>query len=114
MKLTGKCKVDFEFWFSNKSKIEYMPITVWYNFENNYPTDVDFYALDDCFQYGVYVDFFDSVGILIELEHDYRDSTWDIFVNTAELCYKFKTRQETRQEAVLKANEIYNKQQNKP
>lgn len=60
-------------------------------------------------QYGVYVDFFDSVGVSISIEgieniFCYEINTKNGFAND----FNFKTRQETRAKAIEKANEIYN------
>ena len=101
MKLTGKTKEDFEKWL--------------------YDNDIlmGWYSLTESMQYGVYVDWFDSVGIDVELrspiigytdfELEYRfyisrkgfDSFCSIY---------YKTRPEARTKAIDKANEIYNVQ----
>ena len=55
MILTGKCKEDFYSYYEDLN----IP---------HYYINVDFESLDDSMQYGVYVDFFDSVKIVIELQ----------------------------------------------
>jgi hypothetical protein len=105
--LTGKAKEDFEKWYdSNKANESAGSVTI-----------NSFYGqLPPSMQYGVYVDFFDSVGIMIELRIEvttlfyfsidiYTDVSYDSFCSD-----NFKTRAEARKKAVEKANEIYNKQ----
>ena len=108
MKLTGKCKEDFEKWFREQQVLK---------LDSSY-TEVVFILLSDSMKYGVYVDWFDSVGInvnvggkiggswnllfLIEIYDSHREIVYD---------YKlFKTRQEARDKAIEKANEIRNEQ----
>lgn len=93
MKLTGKAKEDFEKWYI-KSYDSVMTITAFYN-------------LPFAMQWGVYVDFFDSKGIEIMLDKDFRDC-W-VFVIDATEYGNFSTRAEARKEAIETANEIYNK-----
>ena len=107
MKLTDKCKVDFEKWQKDED---------W--FENSSMFDIDytnlelFNELPNSLKYGVYVDFFDSVGIVISIgfykgvgnvKPYYQWDIEDIFSEDIE------TRKETRKEAIEKANEIRNK-----
>jgi len=100
--LTGKCKEYFEKWFLKQwdvKKLEY------------------FYFLTPSMQYGVLIDFFDSVGIRILIDMDFGNFVFNKFVLYIEYkkhCFcnygmNFKTRQEARTEGVKKANEIYNK-----
>ena len=101
MMLTGKCKEDFEKWFLKQwdiKKLEY------------------FYFLTSSMQYGVLVDFFDSVGIRIVIDMDFENKVYDKFVLYIEYkkhCFcnygmNFKTRPKARNEAIKKADEIYN------
>jgi len=100
MELTGKCKEDFE------NAISYTLV------QSGMIKQVDeFYMFPSSMQYGVYVDFFDSVGIYISIE-PYQDYDSDIQF----WCFNIKgfniielnTRNEARTEAIKKANEIYN------
>jgi hypothetical protein len=75
MKLTGKCLEDFEVWFNEIQK---------YNIGW-------FYRLQPEYQYGVYVDYFDSVGIVIEIYNTIHG--FDIMINTSIFKGYFKTRQ---------------------
>ena len=92
MKLTGKCKEDFEKWYESLE---------------------DFYHLDimpENMVYGVYVDFFDSVGIDIRILENNVSSILNTngFSQDRKYDYSNETRQEAREQAILKANEIYN------
>ncbi len=109
MKLTGKCKEDFEKWFQEKSESHYR-LVEWFE------------ALDFNMQYGVYVDFFDIKGVITDIQpfinydsNKYTDI--DLFsVNITVLNEvmedtffgEYKTRKEARTAAIEKANELYN------
>lgn len=107
MELTGKCKKDFEKWWER------------YAFENNlmesgqgesYPIGIWWFKqkLTFSMQYGVYVDFFDSVGIKIEIIYAVTHG-WLLRIHGTSLQSNFfKTRHEARTEAIKKANEIHN------
>ena len=114
MNLTGQCEIDFEKWYIDyKNWIEY---TVNEDGETDiYKIDIkEFFEHKDSMQYGVYVDFFDSVGIDIEtpLKWDkigYLSIVDGYYVNKKDNGFiPFKTRQEARIAAIKKANEIYN------
>ena len=109
MKLTGKCREDFEKWYVKNS-------------DSLYYIDV-FKELPESMQYGVYVDFFDSVGINIDVCHNYiLDGKNDNIIvlgyyyelnaqpniHVSQDCEDHKTRPESRAQAIEKANEIYN------
>lgn len=103
MELTRKSKDNFE---------------EWYRETYGYPSDLkQFYKSVDSMKYGVYVDFFDSVGI--------RLFTHDEFAEPLEFGFKYshsefgtlkpvgirnkhETRPEARTLAIKRANEIYN------
>ena len=111
--LTGKCKLDFEKWFLKDV-----------DSTENYDQYVlrSFLSKGLSMQYGVYVDFFDSVKIVIELQVRttptmqggsftcIRPSILSVgkFYNVGA---SFVVRDRARTEAIKKANEIYNKQQ---
>ncbi len=91
MTLTGKAKEDFEKWYINQ------------NYELDLTTDlsphtpvIGFDELDDPMKYGVFVDWFDSVGMIgtVELELSIIAGGYD--------------RQEARLWAIEKQNERYN------
>tara|TARA_R110000822_G_scaffold41058_5_gene111402 strand:- start:583 stop:903 length:321 start_codon:yes stop_codon:yes gene_type:complete len=106
MKLTGKCEEDFEKWY-------------YIEFDNrSLPYLQGFYVSDLSVQYGVYVDFFDSLGIYLSVDRLFFDGyEWfccvvnKLFINTDNglPINHLKTRQEARTASIEKANEIYNK-----
>ena len=104
MKLNGKAKEDFEKWYL----IE---------FENRNLHYIEGLDISDLsIQYGVYVDWFDSVDILINV-HPHNSEDWDydlkdgVYLGLLNTEYDLSpTRQEARTKAIEKANEIYNKQ----
>jgi hypothetical protein len=120
MKLTGKCKEDFEKWFTKDIE----------DFEN-YDQHLlnEFYKQIYSMQYGVYVDFFDSVNVYVtEIPHwckgikSFRIGFHilkgcvinSLFVRPDNTVYdfiEFNSRPEARTAAIEKANEIYNKQE---
>jgi hypothetical protein len=61
-------------------------------------------------QFGVYEDFFDSVGIDIRILENNVSSILNTngFSQDRKYDYSNETRQEAREQAILKANEIYN------
>ena len=107
MKLTGKCKYDFESWF-----------------KNNKPKDFLFFdKLPLSMQFGVIQDFAESKGMTIIIDADWHpegvnvvNPTFDYYIhhndgeNGAEFNCNIKTRTLARIESVEKFNEIYNSQ----
>jgi len=94
--LTGKCKEAFEKWYSiglrsmNYTAFEIQPFSM---------------------QWGVYLEFFDSVGIQIDI--DIYLESFKCFLHTKEKTdangYRhFDTRQQAQTEAITKANELFN------
>ena len=120
--LNGKCKKDFDAFYKNKvyTEKEYLLI------ESN------FYELPFSMQFGVYVDFFDSVGlyvdVLTEFEYTrefyedkdgksinphYVPDNWYFTINDKSHSVGHgnynNTRPEARKAAIEQANLIYNK-----
>jgi hypothetical protein len=107
MKLTGKCKEDFEKWFRR------------INLKNNWLLN-SFYKLPQSMQYGVLIDFFDSVGIKIHLDRNCQGikfNSWFITItkengmhlnNFLKDTLEKDSRPEARDAAIEKANELYN------
>ena len=99
MKLTGKCKKDFEKWYNEVQK---------YNIGW-------FYRLQPEYQYGVYVDYFDSVGFIMEIQpicevkmSGLKTMGYRFYVNgEVKGNVILNTRPEARTAAIEKANEIY-------
>ncbi len=114
MELTGKAKEDFNKWYLKHIKS--------YNDKLISNTDENYFnLLTNSMKYGVYVDWFDSVGFEIFIKSvgvvEYeRDSVKYYFVITDSLrkrlsnylAFRSDTRQEARLKAIEKANEIYN------
>ena len=113
MKLTGKAKEDFEKWFLKNDFASKILVT-----EEHQTWDIEgiWHELPQSMQYGVYVDWFDSVGIDVSV------SPWR---QGGEMLYLFcaielgkashylletssKSRPEARAKAIEKANQIYN------
>lgn len=120
MKLTGKCEQNFEKWFvDNKLKffegLEISKKEQVMSACGSLTQFIGFVASGNCFghamQYGVYVDFFDSVGVTIELNlHKRFEGMWCYFIDYvgSDFQENFKTRHEAREQAIIKANKIYN------
>ena len=100
--MKGKAKEDFEKWFNHLP----MSLDLCYS-------KVEFKHLTDSMQWGVIVDFFDSVGITIQIAFFDSDfNIFDVFINDILTSKEHKSRQEARTKAIEKANEIYNNEQN--
>jgi len=122
MELTDNAKKDFEKWIfetywkktrlkeeiSIKNKLEKFELLI-------------FYSKNNSEKHGVYVDFFESVGIyisdMVNCYHSSRNkptfstSGFSVCIEGNGFCYDlddFKTRPKARIEAIKKANEIYN------
>jgi hypothetical protein len=104
MELTGKAKEQFEKWYN-----------IEYNKEQY--NGVEFPHLDDfndsplIMKWGVYVDFFDSVGINVDVEYLGDDSFGFSFTTTSHRLpcggvSGFDSRPEARTEAIKKACEV--------
>ena len=96
MKLTGKCKEDFEKFRISK--------------KDSYLKHCFFDELEPSMQYGVYVDFFDSVGVNISesLVFTLERHGYSFSIELYSDYEIYKTRPEARTSAIQKANEIYN------
>tara|TARA_R110000803_G_scaffold490_2_gene1681 strand:- start:77 stop:421 length:345 start_codon:yes stop_codon:yes gene_type:complete len=114
MKLTGKCKEEFNKWYFK---------TVRGNEENLLgATNAEwFYLLTKSMQYGVFEDYFDSVGVRVFINEEFDtmgqyQRGFNPVVNNVKL-YKdndcFHTRPEARIAAIEKANELRNEVLNK-
>jgi len=101
MELTGKAKEQFEEYF--------------YSLKDRYFNSVEmFYKASDSMKWGVYVDFFDSVGVYIEVGKGFDIQNYHFVIDDTIIyhecdLYKYDTRQEARTAAIEKANEIVNK-----
>lgn len=105
IELNGRCKEDFEKWYF---------ITTEYSKRS----DIWFPNLPFSMQFGIYVDFFDSVGIDINMFQTPINCFRMYIKVNGKVVYNpireqnegaiLKTRTEARQKAIEKANEIYN------
>jgi len=116
MELHGKCKKDFNKWFKITGEID---IYETYDIESyNAPDAIDIEMVWDrlplSMQYGVHVDFFDSVGINITVNPIWSGDNVSYFfiIDPQDVISDddFDTRQEARTNAIKLANLIYNKQ----
>jgi hypothetical protein len=112
MKLTGKCKEDFEKWYLKDIDIDECDM-----FDNDMMLLI-FYTEIESMQYGVLVDFFDSVGIDVNIIRTSKSKkiryTYEIYKQEKILHPKFSVynvlnyKPEARTAAIEKANELYN------
>ena len=100
MELTGKCKEDFEKWLTATKDISHEHYVTWVKFD----------ILSDSAKYGVYVNFFDSVGIKPDAYAKTSGYSYMIVLpnSKATLGRHFETSQEARVKVIKKANKIYN------
>ncbi len=97
MNLTGKAKEQFEEWFLDLDICQPEQFWTWY----------------DSMKYGVYVDWFDSVGDFEISIRTTPDDEFSVYIDRSgtHLISEyliFKTRPEARTAAIEKANEIFN------
>lgn len=116
MILTGKTKTQFNEWIFKYFKDNLIIYT--YKNIGYYADEVDV-DIDDIFehlpfsaQYGILVDFFDSVGMQIYVK-PLVNKTWSVYIDNygthvMEEYLLAPTRRQAREEAIKKANEILN------
>lgn len=115
MELTGKCKEDFEKWYEQSEYRKYFQLTGVMS-----DTPFVFYKVPTSMQFGVYVDFFDSVGIWCDIQPAYNEIGVESFifniVNGGEIYNDDENyqRHEAQTKAIEKANEIYNQTKDEP
>lgn len=115
MKLTGKAKEDFEKWylldynkkpFNMRTKCELTDPT---KADKAFAMNIFYKAIMPSMQYGVYVDWFDSVGIEIEIAKIQALNFWYFMINdSADNPKQHESRPEARTAAIEKGFEIYN------
>ncbi len=104
MKLTGNSLEQFEKWYGELIHSK--------EYDNNWYFDIDYFS--DSMKYGVLVDFFDSVGIDIDVAKSkvkgFKVWVDDYLVNNVEynVIQFIPTRPQARAKAIEKANEILN------
>jgi len=117
MKLTGQCKIDFEEWLNNPLN----HLSGEMHHFNVKKRSFSFNDLTSSMKWGVYVDFFDSVKIMIELQLHVNPTMQGgsfkcirpaIFSDGRfhNVGASFGTRERARTAAIKKANEIHNAQ----
>jgi len=103
MRLTGEAKEKFEKWYLKTIEIVEME-SIDESFDIN-----GFYDLPQSMQFGVLQDWADSMGYEINVlrihENDY---DWSVWVDEEAKIQTAKTRQEARNAAIDKLNEIVN------
>lgn len=112
MELTGKAKEDFDKWWYSITNPALSGEL--HHFKVKTRCDVGIEDLTDSMKYGVYVDWFDSVGVTIVIDAGgikYEENR-EVWYQSGVKGHKFNkatnTRQEARIKAIEKANEIYN------
>ena len=116
MELSGKALKDFWIWYLlPEQQKEYKTSSIIkYASENG--AKVRFLAMSFAERYGVFVDFFDSVGLVIDIQPCSCHKPTIFNVNIIKPMMDFieidekKNRQEARISAIKKVNEIYNLQ----
>jgi len=115
MQLTGKNKEQFDKWYGVKYRMDLKSSMN----PNNYSVSVSpprdaFYNLPFEMQLGVYLDYYDSLGIdiiidvLINDEHEKRYTCW---IND-DCIMSCESRNEAYKEAFKKADDLINQQEN--
>lgn len=104
MKLTGKCEQEFEKWF--KEEYSGSGIVLY-----NHDLDQNFYHFFGSMQYGVYVDFFESVAIYITLKLTMEGFEITLNCRNQRVIVWEDVRPEARTAAIEKADEIFNKRE---
>lgn len=108
MKLTGKAKEKFEKWYFS------LPNAMGLNYGTIALTMNRFYCLPESMQWGVIQDWADSIGYDVSAFNTSDDYTWLITDKRikSEIWEEgfANTRQEARNDAIEKLNEIINKQ----
>ena len=103
MMFTGKNKEDFEKWF-----------TTWYCTGLDLLSLEEFYLLPDVMQQGVYLEYLDSVGLIVERQTYYsRMAIWDYRTDepSEEIlidCTYCENQQEAFKEVFKKSDELIN------
>lgn len=113
MELTGKCKEDFEKWYLIQEQYEdyYLAYVPDKGMLDEYKC-IPFSDFPLSMKWGVYQDFFDSVGLRIYFEEvgfiQYKVVIMEFYGDRKELLNFFHNRHIARTAAIEKANSIYN------
>lgn len=119
MKLTGKAKEDFDDWlYENYDKCQIRPQeeVYWHHFSNELTLYDIYEKLPLSLKQQLIIEWFDSVGIYINIE--YYHKRWYLYLipktgigNYLIDMNEFYSRQEATKQAIIKANEIYNEKE---
>ena len=110
MEVTGKAKESFEKWM-HSCKFEELELNDYGDLYEVFDVSYIFEQLPESMQYGVYVDWFDSVGVEIEITQSERfEGVWCYYFEESMNDYQgnASTRHKARTKAINKANTIYN------
>ena len=116
MELTGKCKEDFEKWYPTRDGGRWLNsgmalVTYFYYLDGGYGEKKKEMSISN--QWGVYQDFFDSVGIELVSWKICQEDTF-LFSSMAHKDYEmgnakyYKLRNDSRVAALKESNELYN------
>ena len=108
MELTGKCKVEFEKYWEGITTPAISGELHHFGVVTNFKVGIK--DLTDSMKYGVLVDFFDSVGIEVNIYCGIWDNNFYVCVQKIQEEINYTKRPEARTKAIEKANEIFNKQ----
>jgi hypothetical protein len=110
MKLTGKCKEDFEKWLkeNNKDLLKLSDPSIY--FSEIFSMSALFKYLTESMQYGVLEDFFDNagIGICVTPVFPTKKYGWSFSVELEASYSNYLSRNRARTAAIEKANELYN------
>lgn len=96
MRLSGQAKTEFEKWYlKDVVKDE--------NFDQYVMSE--FYRINPCMRFGVYVDWFDSVGVVVPL---IKPSLTTFYVENKHNLIHVKNRHEARTKAIELGSEFFN------
>jgi hypothetical protein len=109
MTLTGKCKEAFESYLEELNRRDIEGVYCDYNGTFYCYNDYHFSCLPESMRCGVYVDFFDSVGMTVLINTESTECWWGTILEEGIMSPYFKTRHEALTSAIEKANKIYNK-----
>ena len=118
MVLTGQCKKDFEKWAVETQDEISIEDRIHLKVSTGYGSISFYYSTPFSMQYGLYVDFFDSAGIIIDVAPNSYEKTrigdgfeWWISKESGSVNdFTPKTREEARIDVIKQANKIYNEQ----
>ena len=108
--LTGKAKEAFEEYLLNDGQEEHFKLC--FGIKNGYGGENWFYRLDESMQWGVLIDFFESVGVYVGVKWNavierFNTTVW-VDLNEHWEVNSLLQRSEARRAAIEKATQIFN------